>query len=180
MGGYGSGKYQSDQAKQTVEDGITLSIFKLCQEGTIFWNSVIPRIGGLQAGKSCMWYCLHNDMLTLRYTFSSGPHAGRSVDCSIRISATHPNYGGQRLWWHCPECDRRCGKLYLAPAELHYLCRQCAQLTYQSTREMNRAKLWRYLQSTEKWIERTEQRVRLAQQRSSRVRQNFQSGGIPS
>lgn len=151
MGGYGSGKYQSDGAKQTVEDGITLNIFKLYQQKIIAWDTSCS--GLLTAGSNCvMMYALNDNLLTLRYTFGNGPHAGRAMGYSIRVSVTQPNYGGQRLWWHCPKCDRRCGKLYLVPGKLYYLCRGCAQLTYQSRREMNPAKLWRYIQNLDRQI----------------------------
>src|SRR5439155_6987853 len=41
--------------------------------------------------------------------------------------------GGQRPWFTCPGCERRCGKLHFAP----YLprCRDCADLRYESQLE---------------------------------------------
>lgn len=146
MGGYGSGKYQSYDAKDRVEDSIILNIFKLYREGLITWGG--NSRGMLTAGSSCtMAYAFRNDTLMLQYTFRSGKFAGQEMRYPIRVTETQPNFGGRRLWWLCPACDRRCGKLYLAPGQKYYICRICANLTYQSTREMSQAKLWRYIQN---------------------------------
>ncbi len=152
MGGYGSGRYQAASAKDTVEDTIILNIFKLYREGIITWGKACS--GTFTGGKSTMSFTLAHNVLTLFYSFSSGTHKGQSVQYPIRIEETHPHYGGRRLWWLCPGCERRCGKLYLAPGQLYYLCRGCAQLTYQSTRELTLQKVFARSQAIDRRIAR--------------------------
>jgi len=41
----------------------------------------------------------------------------------VSLTETVVNGGGKRLWFKCPKCGRRCGKLYQS-FEV-YLCRKC-------------------------------------------------------
>lgn len=132
MGGYGSGQWQSYEAKSLVEETITLNIFKLYREG--FLVPGVSCSGTFTCGNSSMGFILKNDLLTLHYSFSSGPHAGQVMNYSIQLVTTQPNYGGCRPWFLCPTCDRRAAKLYLAYGHLKYECRRCANLAYESTR----------------------------------------------
>lgn len=50
----------------------------------------------------------------------------------VEITWTRVHMGGQRPWFICPSCYRRCGKLYLAH---NAACRQCLRLSYPSQRE---------------------------------------------
>lgn len=59
---------------------------------------------------------------------------------TICIEATTPNYGGLRLWWTCPDCQRRSGKLYMPPRASRFACRLCHDLSYESA-QMSRG-LW--------------------------------------
>jgi len=49
---------------------------------------------------------------------------------SIKISRTSCNYGGERLWFICPNCTRKCALLYDLGGI--YNCRKCHGLRYQS------------------------------------------------
>jgi hypothetical protein len=49
----------------------------------------------------------------------------------ITLTWTPCHYGGERPWWQCPGCHRRCGILYLRRV---WVCRLCAGLAYWSTR----------------------------------------------
>src|ERR1700686_1955317 len=112
MGGYGSGQWQNYDAKSTVEGTMTLNIFKLSHEGYIVPGAI--HSGTFTAGTSTMGFSLRDDLLTLQYSFSSGPHAGQDMRYGIQIVTTQPHYGGRRPWFLCPTCDRRAAKLYLA------------------------------------------------------------------
>jgi hypothetical protein len=50
-------------------------------------------------------------------------------------------YGGQRMWMLCPECGRRCGKLYLPPSASSFGCRDCHDFTYTSCQESGTSNL---------------------------------------
>lgn len=79
--------------------------------------------------------------LGLRYTVTN---SGNQYDYKIRISATKPHYGGLRLWFHCPKCQKRLGKLYSRGA---YVCRGCADLSYDSRQQRP---AFRYLDQAQK------------------------------
>lgn len=44
----------------------------------------------------------------------------------LRISTTKCTFGGERPWFHCPGCDRRCAVLY----EPRFQCRLCEDGRY--------------------------------------------------
>jgi hypothetical protein len=56
-----------------------------------------------------------------------------AIDCQVRISHTKCNYGGQRPWFLCPECDRRCLLLYFVHDG--FGCRRCMRLVHTSATE---------------------------------------------
>ncbi len=57
------------------------------------------------------------------------PHEPLQV---IQIVTTPQRLGGKRRWFQCPNCRRRCAKLYLGSA---IACRLCCNLTYECQRE---------------------------------------------
>jgi hypothetical protein len=65
------------------------------------------------------------------------------VDDRFDLVSTQPNYGGRRWWFVCPRivsgrvCGRRVRKLFRAPGEEYFACRQCCDLRYASQREDN-------------------------------------------
>lgn len=53
------------------------------------------------------------------------------LTCDIGLQYTDVNFGGQRPWWTCPYCGRRCAILYLGYGQ-QWLCRECLRLPYSS------------------------------------------------
>lgn len=49
---------------------------------------------------------------------------------TIPLTYVPNNYGGRRMYFICPNCDRRVRYLYYRYE--HYLCRTCARLNYRS------------------------------------------------
>ncbi|GAH21194.1 unnamed protein product, partial [marine sediment metagenome] len=54
-------------------------------------------------------------------------------DYKARLTPTKCNYGGQRWWFICNNCQRRVGVLYLGDS--WFACRHCYNLTYESRNE---------------------------------------------
>lgn len=52
----------------------------------------------------------------------------------VKITLTICNYGGKRVWFICPKCHKRVGKLFRKPMAQNFYCRLCNDLTYLSTR----------------------------------------------
>ena len=57
---------------------------------------------------------------------------GEKVDQTLSTTTTSPNYGGSRSWLLCPQCDRRCGKLFAHEGHRRLACRECLGLAYES------------------------------------------------
>lgn len=62
----------------------------------------------------------------------------REVSYLVPLEYTACNFGGERPWFGCPRgaggCGDRAGKLYLPPGKDRFLCRECHDLGYQSSR----------------------------------------------
>ena len=71
--------------------------------------------------------------LGLRYGFGSDP--GHPEVYDVAVATTRPHFGGLRWWLICPQCGRRCGKLYLPSGARRFACRLCHNLTYTSSQE---------------------------------------------
>ncbi len=136
MGGHNSGNWYRWDKKDIVEDCIRLDINKLVREGVI----------ALYRNGSRHW--VNNDRKTayvgyvveplgddiifrLKYTVTRGNH---KIDLPVKLEKTHVHFGGERWWFNCPGCGRRCGKLYLPPGGKYFLCRVCHNLNYLSQR----------------------------------------------
>jgi hypothetical protein len=55
----------------------------------------------------------------------------------FEVTKSSCNFGGVRFWLRCPgmpnkPCGRRAASLYRAPGSVHFACRTCLNLTYQS------------------------------------------------
>ncbi len=60
---------------------------------------------------------------------SVGESGKTESNFSIEIERKACNYGGERFYFHCPRCGRRCTKLYLCGGLFE--CRQCGGLHYE-------------------------------------------------
>lgn len=127
MGGRYSGRWQSYNAKTLVEDCLALSVSDLVKNGlqcdkkgvgTIRWNGLNARFAFL------------DNVIILTYR-----RAGNHLCIHIGIDVTLPRYGGLRYWLLCPDCKRRCAKVYLPDEALRFACRVCHDLRYTSTRK---------------------------------------------
>jgi hypothetical protein len=73
------------------------------------------------------------DRLTLRYRWTPDGGEPANVECQIRLETTPCHYGGERTWFSCPRCGRRCAVAYFAGAL--FACRKCLNLAYASQSE---------------------------------------------
>lgn len=74
-------------------------------------------------------------------------------DHRVQIEYTDCHFGGVRPWFRCPRCSDRVRKLYCPPTAHRYLCRECHDLGYLSSRrsgdDLKQAEL-RYRRAFEK------------------------------
>lgn len=140
MGGRGSGRRSSPNAKTTVEDSLGFDVNFL-------------RLGGyLQPGQSKpVYWNIHGKTNTINVLAESGRivliyrTGGEDIRQSVEIQYTACNYGGRRPWFICPgvvkgvACRRRVGNLF--GGGKWFLCRYCYNLAYQSQRETRENRL---------------------------------------
>ena len=130
MGGPGSGRWGGSP---TCEDYHAVDVRHYARQGFLTpgascctrWYRGERETGslGVVAGQDC---------LLLSYQVGSGGGQPTFVCQRIEMEYTFPHFGGQRPWFTCPQCGRRCAKLYGGSP---FLCRQCRGLAYQSQRE---------------------------------------------
>lgn len=52
----------------------------------------------------------------------------------LEFTQTKPSFGGERIWFKCPQCGKRVEKLYKHPFDEILGCRSCLNLEYASRR----------------------------------------------
>ena len=71
----------------------------------------------------------------IEYSASVGDGPVRRIVDVIDLERQPQHFGSTRVWFNCPECQRRVAILYInAPAQ----CRQCLNLSYPSQKERPR------------------------------------------
>jgi hypothetical protein len=132
MGGSGSGR---SQGKYAVEDCFDLSISELARRGFHTepdWRRFKHWPAGWDEPPFILFYWFDEADNGMRLLLDE-PHQ------YIKLNCTYPHLGGQRWWFNCPSCDRRCSKLYLPPRDRIFLCRICHDLTYRSCQQSHSA-----------------------------------------
>lgn len=130
MGGFGSTRWDGIRTRQQVE-----SCFMLVAPRTRRAPPVLASRKGIWRWPKYGFYVFYSlrrcspDQFTMTLDFTC---QGRECRQFVRIKPTQPNYGGKRWWFMCPDCDRRAGKLFLPPRRLHFRCRACHDLSYES------------------------------------------------
>lgn len=131
MGGIGSGRRVRSDRQLTVEDVkaldirnlVRLGLFKSRSSGVLSWES-----GGAVTDKVRFRDQVHS--LELEFTYSVEGGKRKSVSQYIELERTPSSFGGERIWFLCPECSKRVGILYVPT--IKFLCRTCHNLPYAS------------------------------------------------
>ncbi len=172
MGGFGSGEYERDDTKTTVQACLTFGVGNFqgrlspASAGTLLWKrgETVTDFMVFDVTESEMGLCLR-----LHYRLGDAGASGiegappcppelldqspetKEVHIPVRLQETRPTFGGKRWWFTCPltvngvACNRRVGKLYLPPGARYFGCRHCYDLTYwsaQHAHEQARAMAW--------------------------------------
>ena len=139
MGGTGSGNWWRWDSRPSTEGVRRLDVRQLRRRLTLrpgfryLWRwsdggSVRIAVADLDAGDGRAW------MLTLDYRHRAGGWGEwEDVQQTVLLDWTECNYGGARPWFRCPGCYGRVAVLW--GAGRYFLCRQCYNLAYASTRE---------------------------------------------
>ena len=145
MGGPGSGRWQQGTKRRTVENCYKLPVRTVRdplaagpgRAGVLTWRNVSTD----RAAATANYYTVtHGAGLGVRLIYRVRPAGGdwQPFNYVVPITTTRVYLGGRRYWFSCPDCGRRCGKLYL-PFDGHkFACRDCHDLTYASCQEAHK------------------------------------------
>jgi hypothetical protein len=140
MGGNGSGNYYRGSSRTTCEETKRIEIGFLKKQGwlsrscsgSLSWNC-----GGEPTGD--IRFRIQADTMTLNFKCRQyGDDEWKPVEQKVLFERTACNYGGDRNWFLCPNCNARVAILY--GADVLFLCRHCYRLPYasQSEDQLNR------------------------------------------
>jgi len=121
----GRGEYLRHDAKRTVESARDLDVRAVHRNGGLVPGTryQVTWIGGW-GGSLIALHTVSRDLALLAYGDGDDP-----IFEEVPLDWTSCHFGGERPWWHCPSCDRRCAILYLIGSD-PFRCRICASLTY--------------------------------------------------
>jgi hypothetical protein len=149
MGGYGSTRWGSHSKRDTVEDGLVLSMSDTLKRALALAPGTAGNLRWSRNGEafaSITFKRLDENgvrFLCLKYSKGSGDEK-KELDYLVEIETVSPHFGGRRFYFLCPlvvngkACLRRGDKLYLPPGQLYFGCRECYHLTYTSCQESHR------------------------------------------
>jgi len=151
MGGPGSGCWTRWHRKGTTEENRQIDIRYLKRHGFLesgysgylSWTRNGTPTGRIGVG-------IEEDYMILVFNFRQGDQPWKEIEQIIWFDRTPCNYGGERLWFRCPECDRRVAVLHGA-SEL-FLCRHCQDLSYASRNEDHGLRMARKAQKVRKQL----------------------------
>ncbi len=141
MGGMGSGSYTRWNKAPEIESFRRIDIRYMNQQG-LLGAEKRGKLSWSARGKPCgdVRYQCQDDCLVLEYRYCAAGGDWQDVKQRIMLTSTPCHYGGERKWFACPGCSRRvailCGWSKL------FLCRHCYGLTYRSSAEGKRDRLY--------------------------------------
>jgi hypothetical protein len=129
MGGWGSGRYSRRRTR--LDDLLAVDVRRLRRQGRLEpgYDGTAPTSrGGREVGDVFMRR--HGGVLVLRYGLAvEDGTREETVEDRVPLLRTAQPGGGERPWFACPGCGRRCAVLYRAP---RFRCRACVGATYAS------------------------------------------------
>lgn len=116
-----------------VEESLALDALELARSGLLrpgARGDYVWTVGGTE--RASVSVAVEGSKVWLNYR----PGPGESPSSyAVELTGSPTSFGGRRVWFFCPGCDRRVRILYLPPFGPQFLCRSCHGLTYQSQRE---------------------------------------------
>jgi hypothetical protein len=137
MGGYGSTRWKGTPTHDDIDGQLSLDVRWLKRVGALTPGAIsLPSWScrGEIIGSAVATMSRDGCELVLEHTV---PHHGAGLSTPkkevIWLDWTACHYGGQRVWFQCPGCERRCAVLFRMSGR--FRCRRCHQVAYTSTRE---------------------------------------------
>jgi hypothetical protein len=150
MGGFGSGRWNNySKKKRTVEDCWILDLADILLDDPA--NPLpcgvlqLVRINGNEFPLPVRYDFVEEEGPYLDITYPRGTRfAQEQVKERVKLLSTRPKFGGARWYLSCPftteedHCDNRVRILYLPPGERRFGCRECHELTYESSQQSHK------------------------------------------
>ena len=134
MGGIGSGNIWRYGSRDTCESYTRIELPYLRRRGMLqpgYYGSLSWNRGGEPSGN--IRFRMHENSMELIYKFRAhGAEDWQEVNETVPFTYSRQHLGGQRRWFICLSCRRKCAVLY---GGTHYRCRKCWNLAYQSQHE---------------------------------------------
>ncbi len=131
MGGVGSGNWYRWDKKTTTDQVKRIDIRFMKKQGLLKPNTT-GSLNWTVRGEPCgsIRYTCYTDYLQLSFRHRNRGDEWQPVEQYIPFDRTACHFGGERLWFLCPNCSKRVGLLY-GVGKL-FLCRHCYELPYSS------------------------------------------------
>src|SRR5262245_26315858 len=128
MGGYNSGRYGwrgviEQRKRLDIRQCVRRGWLRAGTSGSYSWTQDGEPSGSVS-------YTVLDGALELRYTILSDPNEDAEVRVSVPIRRVPCRYGGERLYWACPNCYRRREVIVMASHGRFWGCRTCLRLRY--------------------------------------------------
>lgn len=144
MGGIGSGQCWG-LGRATCEDYHAVDLRKLIRDGIVSPGDAcsLRWYRGDQETGSIRVVCGYGEIMLVSRVRSHGDEEWRDMTEHVELSYTGQHFGGERAWFTCRHCGRRCAILY---GGARFLCRLCHGLGYESQKEDRSNRLLRRAQ----------------------------------
>jgi hypothetical protein len=137
MGGIGSGRIFLYSTRSYTSDYLDLDIRTLNQRGwldkttcqNLLWKRNGKEIASVQF---LVWTGVQFPSVRLKYKTRTNGGDWQEMDYEIELDTTKCNFGGERYWFKCPECNKRACVLYGGTI---FKCRSCHGLVHKSRNE---------------------------------------------
>jgi hypothetical protein len=142
---YGSGDWYRWDSKATVESQKKIDIRLIKKRGHLHPSTSGTLSWGIRGeNHNVIGFRVETDRLVLNYFNQQNDGGWEKIKDEIFFTWTPCNYGGNRVWFLCPGCNRRVAIIY---GGKYYRCRHCHNLTYSSQRESKPDRLLRKAQN---------------------------------
>jgi len=134
MGGPGSGGWCRWNKRESLDDNISVDVRRWKRDGLLWsgnsfgWQWTVDG-----EASSSIRIRVEDQSIVLVYRQRVCGEDWRDIEERVHFAYTDTNFGGSRVWFLCPQCNRRVAKLYSQVP--YFLCRHCCRLPYQSQGE---------------------------------------------
>src|SRR6516162_2464214 len=130
--------------RRKCEQMLALDIRKLRRRGYLRSGSHFNWRWSLQ-GEPCgnIGVLVSDTAATLSYTRTSHDEKPIQYKYDATLERTACQFGGDRVWFRCPRCYRRCAVIFGLARDGRFGCRKCLRLAYSSEAEDPVQRCWR-------------------------------------